>query len=341
MTEAEELMPSRSRRLLLIAPEASPAARADQPPWPTGSTHWHCERLDPTAPPEALRTALGDASAVAVWPAESPGAVVGRIRDETDLPILCVCEDPRRALEALQAGATACLASGQPWLEIIPAAAEALVRNLPASPASPHEPDVATLREECRRKDEQIQQLARNLDAASSTDPLTGLANRRAFAGQLQRAFAEAARYNFELTCIFGDLDDYHDLNAKCGSHIGDRILAAVGKTVQEALRSHDLAARYGSDEFVLLLPHTSLDKAIHVAERIGRELTSRIRTHGPQVDRAITLSMGISSLCKDRPTSADALLTKADAALAVAKERGRGRIVTSQEIAALSEPIL
>ncbi len=172
------------------------------------------------------------------------------------------------------------------------------------------------------RRETQLQALAR-------TDPLTGLANIRAFRARLADEVKRARRYRTSLACVMVDLDNLKPINDQLGHVAGDAAIEAVAEVIRRELRETDFAARYGGDEFVILLPHTSAGEASVLAERIQ----VRLRDAGPEVDgRAVplTASFGIAALDEspdDDP--AGTLVRRADAALYAAKRAGRARVVS------------
>src|SRR6185436_6180964 len=107
------------------------------------------------------------------------------------------------------------------------------------------------------------------LEQMAATDPLTGLYNRRHFARVLEQLFAEAQRYDKDLACVMIDLDGYKQLNDTYGHQIGDQLLTMAGKVITANMRRMDIAARYGGDEFVLLLPQAGVEEANNAATRI------------------------------------------------------------------------
>ncbi|HEX7624225.1 MAG TPA: diguanylate cyclase, partial [Anaeromyxobacteraceae bacterium] len=173
------------------------------------------------------------------------------------------------------------------------------------------------------RRETQLQALAR-------TDPLTGLANIRAFRARLAEEVKRALRYRTSLACVMVDLDNLKPINDQLGHVAGDAAIEAVAEVIRRELRETDFAARYGGDEFVILLPHTSADEARVLAERVQ----VRLRDAGPEVDgRAVllTASFGISALDETPDDPAGTLVRRADAALYEAKRAGRARVVSHQ----------
>jgi len=190
-----------------------------------------------------------------------------------------------------------------------------------------------------RLKNIALEQSLQKLQTMAATDHLTGLSNRRIFAEILEQSYNEATRYKFDLTCLMCDLDHYKALNDTLGHQVGDKVLMTTAEVIRSNLRSSDHASRYGGDEFVILLPHTSMDKAMSVGERIRRQIVPATSQH-TQTKTGITLSIGISSLKVDQPASADALVAMADRALYVAKDRGKNCIIVFDEIGATPQTI-
>lgn len=186
--------------------------------------------------------------------------------------------------------------------------------------------------EELRHKNCQLQESMAKLETMAATDHLTGVANRRRFGELLQRSFEQARRYGFDLSCCMCDLDYYKQLNDALGHQVGDQILQITAEVICQSLRSSDVVARYGGDEFVLLLPHTSIERAVAVARRMRDQLTERTCRFG-EAGKRLTMCVGIASLKADHPVSADELVAMADRALIDGKERGRDRISLFSEI--------
>ena len=161
----------------------------------------------------------------------------------------------------------------------------------------------------------------------AQTDALTGLANLRAFRVRIQEEVKRAARYHNPLTCVMADMDNLKPVNDDLGHAAGDRAIAAVAAVIREELRETDFGARYGGDEFVILLPHTSAEEGRVFAERVNTRLKE---THLELAGRRIPLgaSFGVACLAEDEGGDPDALVRDADGALYAAKRAGRGRVV-------------
>jgi two-component system, cell cycle response regulator len=179
---------------------------------------------------------------------------------------------------------------------------------------------------EVQSKNAQLESSLKLLEEMAATDPLTGLYNRRHFSKVIEQLFAEANRYGKDLSCVMIDLDGYKQLNDKFGHQVGDQLLQVASRAISANMRQMDIAARYGGDEFVLLLPHASADEAAAVADRIRKDFAAS-SAQVLQRDTGVTMSIGVGSMHDTRPAHADQLVACADGALYMAKEQGRNRI--------------
>jgi diguanylate cyclase (GGDEF)-like protein len=174
--------------------------------------------------------------------------------------------------------------------------------------------------------EERVTYRTKQLRELASRDPLTGLYNRRHFSEVFGRCFAEATRYGTDLSVLMIDLDDFKQANDAFGHQTGDELLQLAAGTIVGQLRTADVAARYGGDEFILLLPQTDADRAHVLGERIITRFTSELSERLP--DATVRMSMGIASLHSLKVTDAEALMRAADNALYDAKTAGKNRIV-------------
>lgn len=179
------------------------------------------------------------------------------------------------------------------------------------------------------------------LRAIARTDALTGLPNFRAFCDRLEEELKRSRRYRTPLAAVMIDLDNLKPINDRLGHAAGNRAIVALAEAVTSQLRETDFAARYGGDEFVVLLPHTTAEEAHALAERLRREVH---RVELPDAGFRLRASLGVAALAPGSPASADGLVRAADAALYRAKRTGRDRVcVAGEEEAARSvaaEPI-
>jgi diguanylate cyclase (GGDEF)-like protein len=162
------------------------------------------------------------------------------------------------------------------------------------------------------------------LESLALTDELTGLHNYRAFQHRMAEELARAARYTAPLAVLLMDLDDLKILNDRRGHEAGSSALIAVGEVIRQELREVDFAARFGGDEFVVLLPHQTALEAAVVAER----LRARTEAHPWPWPERLTVSIGVAAVeSTNIANDGAALLGAADAALYRSKRRGRNLV--------------
>jgi diguanylate cyclase (GGDEF)-like protein len=160
----------------------------------------------------------------------------------------------------------------------------------------------------------------------SETDDLTGLLNVRGFALSANRLFAQAARHGRAAAVLMIDSDNLKSVNDAHGHAAGNQLLQQLARAIQAELRFTDVAARYGGDEFIVLLPDTPAKGAMEVAERIRTRIASMpLPVNGSSVSASV--SIGIACYPEDGGTL-DALAAHADGALYAAKQDGRNRSV-------------
>jgi diguanylate cyclase (GGDEF)-like protein len=166
------------------------------------------------------------------------------------------------------------------------------------------------------------------LRAMAQTDVLTGLANLRAFRSRLEDEVRRARRYGTALTCLMADMDHLKPVNDELGHAAGDLALAAMADVLRTELRATDLGARYGGDEFVLLLPHTNASEGLVLAERVCARLReARLELGGRPVP--LRASFGVAELSAGPASESPGdLVRRADEALYAAKRAGRGQAV-------------
>jgi len=170
------------------------------------------------------------------------------------------------------------------------------------------------------------------LKESAVTDGLTGLINHKSFIERVSVEFNRAERYGSELSLMMVDVDTFKEVNDTLGHVAGDKVLKSIAEVIKSNIRQSDLAARYGGDEFALILPETNLEKAYRVGEKLRRKVEGNLVSIKPGVDAKVTLSIGISSY---QPSMSDstALIQKADEALYMAKELGRNQTITAEEL--------
>ncbi len=169
-------------------------------------------------------------------------------------------------------------------------------------------------------------QTEETLQKLAITDPLTGLFNRRYFLALARREFERASRNGAPLSIILFDVDLFKDVNDTFGHLAGDQFLEALAQRCKETLRPYDVIARYGGDEFIILLPETDATRARQIGERL-RAAAAEIITHTNAGPAGTTISLGVACLQEGEVQSLDRLLERADRALYAAKLRSRNRV--------------
>jgi diguanylate cyclase (GGDEF)-like protein len=168
--------------------------------------------------------------------------------------------------------------------------------------------------------------LRHDLQVQASTDPLTGLLNRRAIELAAERGIAECKEARTQICAIVIDLDGFKQINDTYGHHCGDATLIAVTSTLQRGLRKNDLLARVGGDEFAVLLPCTSMDEAMEIAERLRYSIETMDVVYG-QVRTKVTASFGLAQVQTSAPNW-EQLVMSCDKALYEVKKVGGNRAV-------------
>jgi two-component system cell cycle response regulator len=192
------------------------------------------------------------------------------------------------------------------------------------------------LQDELRDKNRQLEELLAKVELQSITDPLTGLYNRRYVESVLVKELAEWKRYGSPLACLMVDVDHFKDINDRYGHETGDSVLMELAALLKDILREADTVARWGGEEFLILLPQTGQDGASVTALKILRAVTE-LRL--PQIpDLRVTVSIGIAPSGRSTDTPAK-LVRAADLALYEAKNRGRNRIESAPEKTPWDEP--
>jgi diguanylate cyclase (GGDEF)-like protein len=167
---------------------------------------------------------------------------------------------------------------------------------------------------------------------AGLTDVLTGWYNRRYLEDRMHGELARAQRNQQPLVCLLIDIDHFKRVNDSHGHLAGDEVLREIAKRVASKLRTSDVAARFGGDEFAVLLPNTKIDKARHLAERIRKTVAIAPIEVRDGLGIVFTLCIGIAGLIPERRVTdfdlmRERLLERADDALYRAKSAGRNRV--------------
>jgi diguanylate cyclase (GGDEF)-like protein/PAS domain S-box-containing protein len=168
---------------------------------------------------------------------------------------------------------------------------------------------------------ENLQKTLATMEVLSVTDSLTGLYNRRAFEEKLEGEFERARRYNLPLSLLMLDADNFKNVNDTLGHCAGDDLLRSIARMLKENARANDVTARYGGDEFAVILPNTDSKVAFHLAERL--RWAAKELYHYPH---QVTISVGVSALSPDMADQSG-LVIAADNALYDAKRKGRNQV--------------
>jgi diguanylate cyclase (GGDEF)-like protein len=170
--------------------------------------------------------------------------------------------------------------------------------------------------------------LSESLSRQSIQDPQSGLYNRHFMEESLQREITRASRKVTPIGIIMGDLDHFKKFNDVYGHAAGDKIIAEIGKLFKAKFRGSDIACRYGGEEFLIILPETSLEDTFKRANGLREEIKKLEMVFQGQILGAITMSLGVAAY-PEKGTRMEDLLRIADTALYKAKQEGRDRVVS------------
>lgn len=185
---------------------------------------------------------------------------------------------------------------------------------------------------ERKKSEEEKRRLIEKLEHLSRTDSLTGLMNRRALTDSLAYEIDRARRYQSELSLILCDIDNFKEINDTYGHDAGDRALQILSGTLKTILRRTDIAGRYGGDEFMLILPETSLTGAKSLADKLLTAMHETDLRFQDNKTLRLSMSIGVSALERDSDTeNIDTFVKRADDAMYASKQSGRNRVSTEK----------
>jgi two-component system cell cycle response regulator len=195
---------------------------------------------------------------------------------------------------------------------------------------------VTTLHSEIERDREEIRHFAaelavsnRRLQEVAMMDPLTGFPNRRFFVDRLLQEWAASTRNKRPLSCVMMDVDNFRAINDAYGHEVGDSVLRQIANAMRQVLRAHDVVARTGGDEFLVMCPDTPLEAAQACAERLRHAIEGAQIVSG-MLNLKLTVSIGLAS--RDNSiTDTETLVRRAEHGLHMAKQAGRNRVSVSQ----------
>lgn len=191
------------------------------------------------------------------------------------------------------------------------------------------------LEEELQRSSQQVNNLKTQLEDVrkeSLTDSLTSIANRKAFDTELLSAIAEAHETGDTIALLMADIDNFKKFNDTWGHQTGDQVLRLVASCMSENVKGRDTVARFGGEEFAIILRRTALENASTLADQIRSYVQSKklVKKSTGDILGTITVSIGVARLSeRDTPAS---LIQRADACLYAAKKGGRNRVVNEDE---------
>lgn len=179
-------------------------------------------------------------------------------------------------------------------------------------------------------KETELKAVIAQADEVSHTDALTFLPNRRQIIADFQKEVIFSDRYGTPLTISMLDIDHFKKINDTYGHTVGDEVLRSLAGELRDHIRYPDTIGRYGGEEFLLVLPHSTLRAASQQAERLCRHVRS-LRIKSGEVELALTVSIGVAQY-KIHNEDWQGLLNRADAALYQAKNNGRDQWVAAEE---------
>ncbi len=179
------------------------------------------------------------------------------------------------------------------------------------------------------RAEQQIIEMNQKLHETSLKDALTGLLNRRAAESELQKQFAKFQRHQTPLSVVMLDIDHFKNINDTLGHSAGDKVLIEVAKTLSEFSRVEDSVARWGGEEFLIILPNSNLYEATQTAEKMLKHLRN-MTFSDLNIEDPVTASFGVQNLMPTQDL--ESLLKAVDKKLYRAKELGRNRVVYQEQ---------
>jgi diguanylate cyclase len=192
-----------------------------------------------------------------------------------------------------------------------------------------------SLENELQRSTDQVRELRTKLDSVrkeSLTDPLTNIANRKAFDDAVRQAIAQRAENGEPVSLLLCDIDHFKKFNDSWGHQTGDQVLRLVASCLSENVKGRDTAARYGGEEFAVLLRGTGVEAATRVAEQIRLTVETKklVKKSTGDVLGTITISIGVAEFGEGE--AVEAVVRRADACLYGAKKNGRNLVINQND---------
>jgi len=180
------------------------------------------------------------------------------------------------------------------------------------------------LHDELKKMNQQLVEVLSRVEILATTDSLTELYNRRYFNTIIEREFQKTLRYNYPTSCLMIDIDNFKKINDEYGHHVGDICLKEIADVIKNSVRKIDTPARWGGEEFIVLLPNTAKENSLPPATRILTAISGNKFSAFPG---QITVSIGIASIPASAIDSAEKFIHTADLSMYEAKARGGNRI--------------
>jgi diguanylate cyclase (GGDEF)-like protein len=252
-----------------------------------------------------------------------------------DVPVILtgLPDEAGAAVEAIKAGAADYLIiTGHEMITLPVTVRKCLALQMIRSENDDLHADLSQSLSELAVANRELQQMIQRLEIAARTDDLTQLSNRRWLNLMLESKWEEASRNEIPLAFLMIDLDGFKLFNDQYGHQKGDEVLRLAARVLEANCRSIDVSARFGGDEFCVLMPHAEPDSAIRVAHRIAAAFDEAIAAV-VGYESSVSMSIGVSHLQINRPVSADELVLFADEAMYEAKSIPSKRVVMSEEM--------
>jgi len=186
-------------------------------------------------------------------------------------------------------------------------------------------------REELAKKNQELIKAKKTLESAAKTDPLTLLSNRREILENIKKEKNRYERSGRAFTLILGDLDDFKQFNDRYGHDCGDFILIQVAKIMKEMVRKQDSVARWGGEEFLLLLPETHLEGGGTTAEKIKNAISKKTFNYNG-IELNVSITFGVSMYGFTSPPDVDECIKTVDIAMYKGKQKGKNCVVIAKK---------
>ena len=176
------------------------------------------------------------------------------------------------------------------------------------------------MQDELRKKNRQLEEVLSQMETLAMTDQLTGLFNRRAFLTVFEKEFSRTQRYNHSTSCLLIDIDHFKHINDEHGHNAGDDVLREISQVMTGCLRQSDTVARWGGEEFIILLPETSKKDALLIASRILHSVSTYTFASAP---KPVTVSIGLAAVPENGVDTIDKLIAASDGQYMRQRQRG------------------